>query len=80
LSFIKLNDEIKIVITNEEDYKWTKEIILKENLVDKGTILLSPVHGEIDPQSLASWILRDSLPVRLQLQLHKIIWGNKKGV
>ena len=80
LSLIKSNDEIKIVITNEEDYEWTKEIILNENLVKKGTILLSPVHGEVDPEALASWILRDSLPVRLQLQLHKIIWGNKKGV
>jgi len=80
LSLIKSNDEIKIVITNEKDYEWAKEIILNKNLVKKGTILLSPVHGEIKPESLASWILRDSLPVRLQLQLHKIIWGNKKGV
>ena len=80
LSLIKSNDEIKFVITNEEDYEWAKKIILNENLVKKGTILLSPVHGEVDSESLASWILRDSLPVRLQLQLHKIIWGNKKGV
>ena len=80
LSLIKSNDEIKIVITDEKDYKWAKEIILNENLMKKRTILLSPVHGEVDPELLASWILRDRLPVRLQLQLHKIIWGNKKGV
>jgi 7-carboxy-7-deazaguanine synthase len=80
LSLIKSNDEIKIVIKDEKDYEWAKKIIKNKNLVGKGAILLSPVHGEINPELLASWILRDNLPVRLQLQLHKIIWGNKKGV
>lgn len=80
LSLIKSNDEIKIVIKDEEDYEWAKKLIINENLLGKGSILISPVHGEINPESLASWILRDKLPVRLQLQLHKIIWGNKKGV
>ena len=68
------------MIKDEKDYEWAKKIIKNKNLVGKGAILLSPVHGEINPELLASWILRDNLPVRLQLQLHKIIWGNKKGV
>ena len=80
LRLIKLEDEIKIVITNQKDYEWAKEIIKKENLFNKAQILFSPAHGEVKSEYLASWILKDSLPVRLQLQLHKIIWGNKKGV
>jgi|TARA_B110000503_G_scaffold50658_1_gene81974 7-carboxy-7-deazaguanine synthase len=80
LAFIKPDDEIKIVITNQDDYEWAKTIILKENLANKAEILLSPVYGQVNPEDLASWILKDRLRVRLQLQLHKVIWGDKKGV
>ena len=54
--------------------------VLKENLANKAEILLSPVYGQVNPEDLASWILKDRLRVRLQLQLHKVIWGDKKGV
>ncbi|MBA2729030.1 MAG: radical SAM protein [Parachlamydiaceae bacterium] len=75
LHIITKKDEIKFVLTNEEDYIYAKEICLKYNLFKKTPhILLSPVHGVLDPQILVGWILRDKLQVRLNLQVHKYIW------
>lgn len=75
LHLITKKDEIKFVLTNEEDYIYAKEMCHKYNLYQKTPhILLSPVHGILDPQALVGWILRDKLPVRLNLQIHKYIW------
>jgi 7-carboxy-7-deazaguanine synthase len=79
-SLIKEDDEIKIVITSEDDYQWAKKIIKDKKLYKNYDILFSPSHGDVDPDRLAQWILEDNLNVRMQMQLHKIIWGDKKGV
>ncbi len=77
---IQKEDEIKFVIANKEDYDWSKKMIKKYNLNKICPILFSPVYNKIDISTLADWILEDGLNVKLQMQLHKHIWGEKKGV
>ena len=80
LELIKPQDEIKFVIADMKDYIWAKEILIREKLNEKALILFSPVFNDINPKDLADWILKDQLPVRFQIQLHKIIWGEVPGV
>lgn len=76
----KEKDEIKFVLSDNFDYNWAKDFVMKYNLKDY-EILFSPVSDKLNPQDLAKWIIEDKLPVRMQLQLHKIIWNNdKRGV
>ena len=79
LSLIKKSDVLKFVIGNKNDYKWSKKIILENNLADFSNIFFSPVHEDLDLTDIADWILHDKLNVTLQLQLHKYIWGNARG-
>ena len=68
---------------DESDYTWAKDVINSNNLLDKfDNILMSPAYGELSPKSLVSWVLRDNLPVRVQLQIHKYIWApdEREGV
>jgi 7-carboxy-7-deazaguanine synthase len=69
-------DELKFVLAGEDDYRWARELIVSRRLADRCPILMSPVHGAVDPAELAAWVLRDRLPARLQLQLHKLLWGS----
>ena len=74
-------DEIKFVIGNRQDYDWSKEMIKEYNLNKICPILFSPVYDKINMEDLSKWILEDGIKVRLQIQLHKHIWGaDKKGV
>ena len=73
-------DEIKFVITSEADYRWAVALIAEKKLTALAPVLLSPAFNEISYEQLAAWILRDGLNVRMQVQLHKIIWGEKRGV
>ncbi len=73
------HDEVKIVIADRADYEWARAIIAEYLLAERCPILLSPVQGELAPADLADWILEDRLPVRFQLQLHKVLWGNMQG-
>jgi 7-carboxy-7-deazaguanine synthase len=73
------NDQVKFVICNREDYQWARQLIARYRLDEVCEILFSPSHGQQDPAELAEWILEDHLPVRLQLQLHKQLWGNARG-
>jgi len=73
------SDEIKIVLADEPDYAWAKAQIAQHRLAERCTVLLSPVQGKLDPTQLAEWIVRDRLPVRFQLQLHKILWNDARG-
>jgi len=79
LDCLTQHDEIKFVICDESDYRWACEIIQNKQLPQKCPILFSPVHGSLSPATLADWILRDQLPVRMQLQLHKLLWGEGPG-
>lgn len=76
---INNQDQVKFVICDREDYLWTKEIIIKYNLLEKSEVLLSPSFGQIELRDLAEWILQDNLQVRMQVQLHKFIWGDEQG-
>jgi 7-carboxy-7-deazaguanine synthase len=67
-------DEVKFVITSRDDYEWAKEVVRREGLAEKHAVLFSPAFGSLVPAELASWILQDGLPVRLNLQIHKYIW------
>ncbi len=81
ISCLKKTDQVKFVLSHETDYKWAKSIINKRNLKDRCEILFSPVSNLLPPSELASWILRDNLPVRLNLQLQIYIWPKaKRGV
>ncbi len=79
LAHLTPQDEIKFVLCDEADYQWACEQIRKHQLDAKCPLLMSPVHGKLEPRQLAEWILRDRLPVRLQVQLHKLLWGEKPG-
>ncbi len=79
LDYLTPQDELKFVLCDEKDYQWAAEAIKLHDLSQKCPILFSPVHGELDPALLAAWILRDHLPVRLQIQMHKLLWGDGPG-
>ncbi len=74
LNYLLKSDEIKFVIKDRDDYNWAKGIIDRHNLIERCNVLISPVYGEMEPRQLAEWILEDNLNVRLQIQLHKLIW------
>ena len=80
IDHIKVKDEIKFVLCNRADYDWAKNKIVELNLEKKCPILFSPSYHDLSATTLASWVLEDKLPVRMQLQLHKILWGEKAGV
>jgi len=73
------NDQIKFVICSREDYEWSRAQISQRLLNEKCGVLLSPVWDQVEARDLAGWILEDRLPVRFQLQLHKILWGDTPG-
>ena len=75
------HDEVKFVIGNREDFDWAKDKITEYSIDKICTLLFSPTFGEIDPQLIVEWILADNLPVRMQMQMHKMIWSpEEKGV
>ncbi len=80
LTLIHLKDEIKFVLCSREDYEWAKKILEQYNLTKKCSVLFSPVYQVLDATDLGNWILKDQLPVRMQIQLHKFLWGEKQGV
>ena len=79
LALLNARDELKFVLADAADYAWAKQQIAEYRLAERCTVLLSPVAGALDPAELAGWIVRDRLPVRFQLQLHKILWNDARG-
>lgn len=73
------HDEVKFVLCDHSDYQWAKQILQQHQLAKKCEVLFSPAHGTLDAAQLAEWILRDRLPVRMQVQLHKLLWNNEPG-
>jgi len=80
LNLIHAKDEIKFVLCSREDYDWAKKILDQYKLTEKCHVLFSPVYQKLNTTDLGNWILQDQLPVRLQIQLHKLLWGEKPGV
>ncbi|KJU82165.1 7-carboxy-7-deazaguanine synthase [Candidatus Magnetobacterium bavaricum] len=75
LKALSPTDEVKMVIANRDDYQWASDLIARHRLTQRCHVLLSSVAGELQPETLAAWILHDALDVRLNLQLHKYIYG-----
>ena len=73
------HDEIKFVLANRADYEWACAVLQERRLDRVCPVLFSPVQGELEPAQLADWIVADRLPVRMQVQLHKLLWGNAPG-
>ncbi|KRE84728.1 7-carboxy-7-deazaguanine synthase [Rhodanobacter sp. Soil772] len=73
------HDQIKIVIASRADYEWARAMLAEHALADRCMVLFSPVHGAVEPRDLAEWIIADKLPVRFQLQLHKLLWNDAAG-
>ena len=80
LNLIHAKDEIKFVLCSREDYDWAKKILDQYKLTERCHVLFSPVYQKLNTTDLGNWILQDQLPVRLQIQLHKLLWGEKPGV
>lgn len=80
LDALRATDELKLVVADQADYRWARDLVLARQLHRRCPVHFSPVAGELPPAELAEWILHDRLPVRLQLQLHKLLWGAARGV
>jgi len=79
LAVLNTHDEIKFVLCDEADYTWARQVMREHDLPSKCSVLFAPVQSKLSPTDLAEWILRDHLPVRMQVQLHKLLWGNEHG-
>lgn len=79
IRYLLPQDEVKFVITNRDDYEWSKKIISQFELDKKCSLLFSPSYQQLPYADLSNWILEDALPVRFQVQLHKVIWGDVPG-
>jgi len=79
LQFILPHDQIKFVLCHRADYEWAKNILAEYKLPEKCEILFSPSANELSATDLADWIIQDKLPVRMQIQLHKYLWGDTPG-
>ena len=79
LASLSPQDEIKFVMGDENDYLWSKQILQQHTLTGKCSVIFSPAHEILNATQLSEWILRDNLPVRMQIQLHKILWNNSPG-
>ena len=79
IEYLNQKDQVKFVIGNDEDYDWSKTVLTEYGLPNRCDILFSPVMGQQHPTELAEKILKDRLPVRFQLQLHKILWDDAQG-
>ena len=77
--FISAQDQIKFVICDQRDYEWSRELVTEYSLNERCEILFSPSYQQLEAIELADWILRDALPVRMQMQLHKLLWGDQPG-
>lgn len=79
LQHLRAHDQLKFVLAGRADYDWARATVAEHGLAQRCQVLFSPVHGSLKPRELAEWILADRLPVRMQLQLHKLLWGDEPG-
>ena len=79
IALLTPRDEVKFVICSREDYEWSRAVVAEHALSARCDVLFSPSFGQVAPRDLAQWIVDDRLPVRFQLQLHKVLWGEEPG-
>jgi 7-carboxy-7-deazaguanine synthase len=79
LNALTAHDQVKFVLAGREDYDWARNVLDEYAIAQRCEILFSPVFGKLAPRELAEWILADRLPVRMQVQLHKLLWGEEAG-
>ncbi|MDO9226897.1 MAG: 7-carboxy-7-deazaguanine synthase QueE [Pseudomonadota bacterium] len=79
LELLTPRDEVKFVLTGETDYLWARELLREKGIAARCPVLFSPAWGGLEPARLAEWVLRDGLPVRMQVQLHKLLWSEARG-
>lgn len=79
LASLRLGDQVKFVITSRADYEWSRAQVAEHALAARCGVLFSPSYGQLEARELAGWMLADRLPVRFQVQLHKILWGEERG-
>ncbi|MHB1947592.1 MAG: 7-carboxy-7-deazaguanine synthase QueE [Gammaproteobacteria bacterium] len=79
IEYLLPHDQIKFVICSRDDYEWSRNLLQQYKLADICEVLFSPSFGQQSPGELADWIINDRLPVRLQIQLHKFLWGDVAG-
>lgn len=79
IALLKPHDQVKFVICNRADYEWACQKLVEYDLVNICEVLFSPIHGQLKPAELADWIVEDNLAVRMQIQMHKYLWGDEQG-
>lgn len=79
LALLRADEQIKFVICSRADFDWSRDLVLNRRLHEKCTVFFSPSYRQVEPRDLAQWILDEHLPVRLQVQLHKYLWGDAPG-
>ena len=79
LDVVRPDEQVKFVLCSREDFEWARDFIRERRLYERCTVLFSPSYGQLEPRDLAQWVLDERLPVRLQIQLHKILWGDTPG-
>lgn len=79
LDVLTPRDEVKFVLCDAADYAWARQLVEERRLYERAAVLFSPAWGQIEARALAEWLLRDGLPVRMQLQMHKLLWGEARG-
>ena len=79
IEHLDAKDQVKFVICDKDDYEWSRQLVSDKKLNRRCEILFSPSYEELPAKDLADWILRDALPVRMQMQMHKLLWGNQPG-
>ncbi|MEO0975267.1 MAG: 7-carboxy-7-deazaguanine synthase QueE, partial [Pseudomonadota bacterium] len=80
LDLLTANDRVKFVIADRSDYEWSRDLVAAESLSERCPVFFSPSHDVLAPRELGDWIVADRLEVRLQVQLHKYLWGDRPGV
>jgi 7-carboxy-7-deazaguanine synthase len=79
LDYLLPHDQVKFVIASRADFEWSRDVVAEHKIDTRAMVLFSPVHGSVNPRDLAEWIIDEKLPVRFQLQLHKLLWNDAAG-
>jgi 7-carboxy-7-deazaguanine synthase len=79
LELLRVDEQVKFVICDRADFEWSRDLVRARRLNERCTVLFSPSYGQVEARDLAQWILDERLPVRLQIQLHKVLWGDTPG-